>query len=251
MFLLISLFLLPLWSQERIICTHPQVCNLFPNSTYPLKLEIDPHHFEPSIGDIKKFLMADVVAIGPLSLNPWAIKIKKNRESSRKKIIEISIPEKFKEKYGKKNSYMLDHFWLFPDILCSLVKDCQEKEANERIEKLKGLIKGKYFVLTHDALSPLLESLGANVASLRTSTHNCEAQPSSLKIIEDWKKKNRAIIWLIEENVHTFNQLKGKIGKDDITLKIDIVGKPGEDPFKVFDKLLLELEKTINDKPTS
>jgi ABC-type Zn uptake system ZnuABC Zn-binding protein ZnuA len=247
MYLILAIFL-SFPSFASITCTHPQVCNLFENSNYPFKLEIDPHHFEPSIGEIKTLLSADTVAFGPSDLNPWAQKIEINRKNSNKKNIVIEIPEEFKKKYGEKNIHMIEHFWLYPDILCSLVKDCKTKDGEQKIKNLKNLVHGKYFVLTHDALAPLFESQGAIVTSLRTSTHNCEAQPQSLKILEQWRKENRRPIWLIEENVHTFQQLKGKIGKEDLVVKIDIIGRPGENPFAVFDKIYLDLEKVLHGK---
>ena len=234
--------------QEEVTCTHPQVCNLFKNSNYPFKLEVDPHHFEPSIGEIKKLLSANIVAFGPTDLNPWALKIESSRKSAGKKNINIEIPEKFIKKYGLQNLHMIEHYWLYPDILCSLIKGCDIKMAEEKINELKKLVEGRYFVLTHDALGPLFESLGAKTTSLRTSTHNCEAQPNSLKKLEDWQKEKRRPIWLIEENVHTFEALKGKIDKSDLVAKIDIIGKPGEDPFKVYDRILLELKRVINGK---
>jgi ABC-type Zn uptake system ZnuABC Zn-binding protein ZnuA len=207
---------------------------------------IDPHHFEPSIGEIKNLLSADVVAFGPSDLHPWALKIEKSRKEAGKKNINIEIPEEYKKKYGYKNAHMLEHFWLYPDILCSLVQGCDKKLAEEKINELKQLIQGRYFILTHDALAPLFESLGAHTTSLRTSTHNCEAQPKSLKKLEDWQKQKRNPIWLLEENVQTFEQLKGKIGKSELMVKVDILGKPGENPFSVYDKIFLELKRVIN-----
>ena len=235
--------------QEIVTCTHPQVCNLFQKSSYPFKLATDPHHFEPSIGEIKILLSATTVAFGPSDLNPWALKIEDNRKAAGKKNINIEVPEEFIKKYGKKNIHMLEHFWLYPDILCSLVNGCDQKMAETKISDLKKLIEGRYFILTHDAMGPLFESLGANVSSLRTSTHNCEAQPNSLKKLEDWQKEKRHIIWMLEENIHTFEQLKGKIDKKDLVVKIDILGKPGENPFSVYDKIFSELKKAINGNP--
>jgi len=248
---ILMLFLLfPLLSrgQDVITCTHPQVCNLFENSSYPFKMAIDPHHFEPSIGEIKMLLSASTVAFGPSDLNPWAQKIEGNRKAAGKKNIKIGVPDEFIKKYGKKNIHMLEHFWLYPDILCSLVKGCDQKIAQTKISDLKTLVEGRYFVLTHDAIAPLFESLGANVTSLRTSTHNCEAQPNSLKKLEDWQRDKKNIIWLLEENIHTYEQLKGKIDKKDLLVKIDILGKPDENPFSVYDKMFSELKKAINGK---
>lgn len=233
-------------AEDLVTCTHPQVCNLFEKSTYPFKLEVDPHHFEPSIGEIKTLLSANIVAFGPSDLHPWALKIEKSRKEAGKKNINIEIPSEFIKKYGIKNAHMLEHFWLYPDILCSLIKGCDKKLAEEKINSLKNLIQGRYFILTHDALAPLFESLGAQVTSLRTSTHNCEAQPKSLKKLEDWQKEKRQRIWLIEENVQTLQQLKGKIDKSDLVAKVDILGKPGENPFTVYDKIFMELKKVIN-----
>lgn len=211
-------------------------------------MAIDPHHFEPSIGEIKMLLSASTVAFGPSDLNPWAQKIEDNRKAAGKKNIKIGVPDEFIKKYGKKNIHMLEHFWLYPDILCSLVKGCDQKIAQAKISDLKNLVEGRNFVLTHDAIAPLFESLGANVTSLRTSTHNCEAQPNSLKKLEDWQRDKKNIIWLLEENIHTYEQLKGKIDKKDLLVKIDILGKPGENPFSVYDKMFSELKKAINGK---
>jgi hypothetical protein len=242
---LIFFFFLDAMGSTVITCTHPQVCNLFENSVLPLKLNMDPHHFEPSLGEVKALLSAEVVAFSPRGLNPWEEKIRLAREEKKQKNILLEIPDNFKQKYESRSA--INHFWLYPEILCYLKekygkRPCPGGLVKEKLEQFHNLVQGKRFFLTHDSMKPLFVKSKAEVLFLRTSLHDCEVQPESLKYLEIWKKDGRPIVWILEENAPTFEGIKEKIGKKDSVIKTDLLGKPSEDSFAVYDRLISKLK---------
>ncbi|RLA64434.1 MAG: hypothetical protein DRQ88_03695 [Epsilonproteobacteria bacterium] len=242
-----------------ITCTHPQVCNLFTGEkNFPLRTNVDPHHFEPTLKEIKTLMKADILVLAPLEISPWAQKIAKKRIG---KTYTLKTPPKFFTKYQTKNSEALAHFWIYPDILCHQSKElmgtgldlaelnCSVKKLQEKTSKLTKLIGGKKVIITHDALGPLFSFYGAQVLALVSAEHGYRPSIITYKKLTDWQKSKEPIIWILEKDIKTNKRILQKIASSDIKIKVDITGNIGQDPFFIWDALIKELESNLYAKP--
>jgi ABC-type Zn uptake system ZnuABC Zn-binding protein ZnuA len=221
---------------------------------------MDPHHFEPSLKEIKALMQAKVLVLAPKGINPWAQKLVSKR---LEKTYTLTIPTKFFDRYKTKNDEALAHFWMYPDILCHFKNDlkktgktlkeldCSAEALKTRNQKLTKLIGNKKIVITHDALSPLFTFHGAKVLALVESDHGHRPNVSTYKKLADWQKKDEQIIWLLEKDVKTNNKILQKIKSSDIKLNLDITGNINQDPFFIWDALIKELESKLYAKPNS
>lgn len=224
---------------------------------------MDPHHFEPSLKEIKSLIDAKTLALAPAGINPWAIKIAQKRIGKDLKTLQLKVPQKFFTKYQTKNTEALAHYWVYPDILCYLKNemqgkglsinefDCSEEKVLSQTQKLTKLIGGKRIVITHDALAPLFTHSKALVLTLVSSEHGHRPDLSTYKELADWQKDKEKIIWLLEKNIKTNKNILKKIKPSDIQIKIDITGKINQDPFFIWDELIKELESNVYANPNS
>jgi len=255
-----------------ISCTHPEICRMADiiikqdkNQVLTLSniiiLNGDPHEFEPSITDAKKLMEAKTLLVGPMELNPWMKKISFLRSNNSNLLtIKLNLPEFSQKIYPGKETEPFGHFWLYPQIYCQLKKDLakelklsfQNCEALEIEKKLKeNLIKIKMpIILTHDALLPLLKALSINknnIFAIKGSSHHEEASASSIKKIYDALKAPR-VVWVLEDNITTPENIKSKIRKNDIILSIDTAKSPSDSSvdFALLENLnnkLIEINK--------
>ena len=219
---------------------------------------MDPHHFEPSLKEIKSLMGAKVLVLAPVGLNPWAQKIINKRTD---KTYSLKIPESFFTKYKTKNDEALAHFWMYPDILCHLQNElknsgelikktnCSKESIEEKNQKLTKLIGGKKIIITHDALSPLFTFHGAKVLALVESNHGHRPNLSTYKELHHWQKSKEKIIWILEKDIKTNKKIQQKIRNSDILIKFDITGNVNQDPFFIWDALIKELESKLYANP--
>jgi ABC-type Zn uptake system ZnuABC Zn-binding protein ZnuA len=211
----------------------------------------DPHEFEPSIQDIKKLVSAQTLLVGPMELNPWIKNIEKLRSKEKKlKTFNLPLPQFSINEYPTKETEALGHFWLYPKIYCQLKSQLSavfkiSKPISCNFEKIESELRTDLknikspIVLTHDALLPLLKKLSVNsnqIIAIKGSSHHGEVPASAIKKVYDALISPK-IIWILEDNIATAENIKNKIRPTDIILKIDTAKSPTAD----IDFSLLEL----------
>lgn len=223
----------------------------------------DHHHYEPNSNVIKTFIQAPLLVTGPKALHPWLTAIAKKRDQSLK-TIDARIDIKFSEIYQSKNTEVLAHFWLYPEIACDFLAQYQQKlkknqikinsvTENECLNKFKSnwnslVLSAKKIkmpiVLTHDALIPLFKTLNLNVLALKGSNHHEEISPDAVKTLYK-ETKNTRLIWIQEDGFEIPVAIKRLIKNNDIIIKLDTNGKSGDDVADVIKKIALNLDKSI------
>ncbi|MBT7609345.1 MAG: zinc ABC transporter solute-binding protein [Bacteriovoracaceae bacterium] len=236
-------------NKEIISCTHIQVCNALKfvmgeNSNFFIKNLInnqheDPHHFEPSVGDIKALMKADFLVLPPHTLQPWLKNIERKR-SSQKKTYQII----------EKNS----HFWLDHNSLCSVISqvsamlptkvvDVDKSCHNTKKHKLSIKLKKYVFILLHDSMGTYFKELSLRYVALKGHGHLESYTTSSLKNILKIKKNNANIVWIYEKQIPIPESLTQYVSKTDTIIKINTLGRLGTSPFEVLNQINKELGK--------
>jgi ABC-type Zn uptake system ZnuABC Zn-binding protein ZnuA len=239
--------------KKTISCTHIQVCNalsfvLGPDNSYVVKNLIDigpedPHHFEPTVGDIKKIQKAESLVLPPLSLQPWLKNVVTKIKKDPKKNITIIVAKN-------------EHFWLQYTSLCSVLKQLSQsikksiksdingwKCDNTKSGILKTKLKDKTFILLHDSLGNYFKELNLNYHALRGHGHLDTISAKSLKQVHHLVKSKAAIVWILEKQIHTPHALERYFKQDHVKLYIDTLGRLGTSPFEVINQLNKELGK--------
>jgi ABC-type Zn uptake system ZnuABC Zn-binding protein ZnuA len=227
-------------------CSHPELCRmgqiiLNENKSQDINLENiivpsgDPHEFEPSIHDIKNLIQAPNLLVGPVELNPWIKNISYQRTKEKNlKTVTFPLPDFSTAEYPTKESEALGHFWLYPKIYCHFKKLLSEELKFKNVIKCNAnLIENNILtdlkninmpiILTHDALLPLLQKLATNksqIIALKGSTHHGEVSAAAVKKVYDGLKSPK-VIWILENNIATSENIKSKIRSTDIIIKID------------------------------
>lgn len=245
------------------ICAHPQICNLL--ALLPLQKNIqtavvitgDHHHFDPNPNDIKKLILARELFHGPMSLHPWMKTVIKQRGLNKSvSNFGLTLNPEFKKQYPNASEEALSHFWLYGNIACDMLKQYENqlavkssfncRETYQKIEtELKDyFIKNKItIVLTHDALEPLFRSLGANVISLKGSSHHEEISPVAIKKLYN-ETKNQKLTWILEAGFEIPSSVRSKIQGKDRVLNIDTMGTTNQKTTLVLENILQQLQQT-------
>lgn len=252
-------------NNEKILCAHPQICNLLSiitakeNVSSVVVFVGDHHHYEPDAKVVKTFIQAPLLITGPKALHPWLNKIIKKR-SSTNVTIDAKITPTFFQKYQTNNQETLAHFWLYPDIACDILmqyknelkkinyptKEISQYECLERFKNISLKMKAitanikRPIVITHDALLPLFKSLNANVISLKGSSHHEEIAPKVVKTLSQ-ELKNNSVIWIQESGFEVPHVIKKLIKKDDLVVQVDPNGKMGENIEETLNQIALKL----------
>ncbi len=245
-----------------ISCTHAQVCNSIrlllgeSSTSYNVKNLIttkgqDPHHFDPSIKDLKSLYNAKILVLPPLGLQPWLRQVQRNRQQDKKKIT-------FTIKQKKLNQN--EHFWLNDSSLCDVLNDLKKKLLqklkikssyrlrdhwvcqNQTIKELRLKFKNKKVIILHNALTDYLKRLGIQAYSVRGKGHLEKATPKSLKLIHKLLNSSQDIIWIIEKQIHIPRKIQSLIHKKHLKININSYGKDGEKPQEVLKRLNKKLE---------
>tara|TARA_R110000868_G_scaffold163614_7_gene395878 strand:+ start:1863 stop:2660 length:798 start_codon:yes stop_codon:yes gene_type:complete len=241
-------------------CSHPQACNLVhdyiksTNSPLPsfekaIKIVKDPHHIEPNAKEIKAMYKAQVFITAPMPLNPWAKSVLKMRREQNAKVIELMSPI-------TKDKEALAHFWLYPEIACQLWTQVHEQLKLQENEPacpynfdFKQTGKTEFpIIISHDAVVPMLKSLGYDIHAIKGSGHHEEPKPQQVKAIADTVNKYKKVVWIEENNIHFPHSIEKMQRSNDTVLEIDTNGDyPGEllAPLK---NLLRQLEEHSNAK---
>lgn len=243
-------------SFAQISCTHPQVCNLVNyvsekklDLNNPVDLNIDPHHYEPTTKIIKQLISSPFLITAPLELQPWMGTIIKERFKNKKPTLVLTNLRSQKYPTDKPNTTA--HFWMYPEILCFNLDQVKLflKTANfpikevtcNNLSKPKMSLKKYTFVLTHDALEPLLLTFSAKIINLKSSNHHAEILPSTVKQIETLPNHSD-IIWLLEKNILIPDTILKKYKKaQQRVISFDLDGTIGEEPFKRYESLMVHL----------
>lgn len=277
-------------SPKKISCTHVQVCNLLEeifkenqvapsiNISLTTTIKGDPHLFDPGIEDIKTLLKVPYLVTPPYELQPWLEKIHHKRVSSpglSAQTLHLSLPAPELEKYSQHKTIELSleavsHFWLYPDILCSLKKDLTEKlkkwhfdlkkiscdlTLENSLKELSSQFQNTWILLSHDAFSPLLQRWGFSVLSLKGSGHHNEVHPDQLKKIyqllhlEKSDKKISRILWVLEKDLHHSSfMIKKQKRPQDLLIEIPTEGQIHEPPLEILRNFIQNLQKVVSDK---
>jgi ABC-type Zn uptake system ZnuABC Zn-binding protein ZnuA len=235
--------------QEVISCTHVQVCNAIQfvigtDAKYKVKNLIDtqhedPHHFEPSVGDIKSLMRAKLLVLPPLTLQPWLKGIKNKRQSPSKTYV-------LEEKNG--------HFWLDYTSLCSIINQIAtflptphlsitDSCKNTKKSLLSAKLNKNIFILLHNSMGNYFKELELEYFALKGHGHHEKYSAKSLKKVLKIKKKNKNIVWIYEKQIPVPNSLSNYVSKDDTIIKINTLGRLGTSPFEVLNQLNKELGK--------
>ncbi len=239
-----------------IVCTHPQVCNLVSPlldlTKVDLKVgvtpEADPHAHEIGPKEIKNLIKADIVLAPGTELQHWLHSIEKRRK--RPTFI-------YRPTHHKKS-----HFWLYPNEICkaynyfakALEKTIKLKKNDSFCEKLNlqskakialKKLQNKTIILTHDAAEQLLLDNNIKVLSLKGSGHHDEVDINALKKLSKLQKskKSKEIVWVIEKGIHIPSTIMSRIRKDELIIKVDILGTLNHKPFQVINTLLESINK--------
>lgn len=274
--IILNLLSLNAFAGSTIFCSHAELCKMLnrialENKITDLKTNTlvsisgDPHEYEPSISEIKKLISAPILLTGPNELNPWIKKINFQRSKSlATKTIGLTLDGSYNQFYPHASAETLAHFWLYPKVYCSLkskleteliklghkltaIKKCEadtaEKLLSDALAKLNRPV-----ILTHDALLPLMNSLGSNKAHLiiaiKGSSHHEESAPLAVKKMYDALKAPR-VIWVQEIGIHVPANVLNKIRSSDTLIKIDSAKSLDDNPFSVLVELANRLNQSV------
>jgi ABC-type Zn uptake system ZnuABC Zn-binding protein ZnuA len=238
-------------TSKIIHCTHVQVCNsirftLGENKEYIVKNLIntqheDPHHFEPSVGDIKSLMKSKVLILPPLELQPWLknIKLKRSNQKGKKTLSLIEPNEHFWLGYNSLCNVLKQLAQFFPKNILSTKQTCQNSKKAHLYSKLKD----KMFILLHDSLGKYFEELNLKYFALRGHGHLEKLSTKAIKKVHLYKKIHQQLIWIYEKQISIPTSLKNYTSKTDQILTIDTLGRNGTSPFEVLNTLSKKLEQ--------
>lgn len=256
-------------SQAEWVCAHPQVCQLiadyFEASNQPvppmskaISSIADPHHIEPTSKEIKKMFNAEYFAAASDQLHPWVKSIIKMRTSESKlKTIQFSLADKEKNKYSNSNSNKeaLAHFWLYPDIICSywtqfhawLASSAQVPVCPylQQLDDLKSAAKkvNMPVIVSHDAIIPLLQSIGIKAYAIKGSGHHEEPRPEQLKALKKLIDHNPTVIWIHEKQIHFPHAISDLQRTNDKKIMIDTNGDYPQTGQRPLQQLISKLNQ--------
>lgn len=247
-------------SKPTIVCGHHQICNLtyevlasgehsFVKAVFP-DIASDPHELKIDPELLKQYFKAPYLVLVDPILAPWQSAILKERTSENTFVASISSHD-FTGRFSDARA----HFWLYSDELCHLrqglatkmaewgyklsahAHDCSPARTLIVTKKIKNGLKNHFYILTHDALAPLLEALNARFLVLKGSGHTHEIAPEVFKELHQKLNENESVSWIIETEIGLPAQLREQIRKSDRQLKIKITGRPGESTIAVLENL--------------
>lgn len=273
---ILNLLSLDVFAGSTIFCSHAELCKMLnrialENKIIDLKMYTlisisgDPHEYEPSITEIKSLISAPILLTGPNELNPWIKKINFQRSKSQAlKTIGLTLNGSYNQFYPHASAETLAHFWLYPKVYCSLkskleaeliklgykltaIKTCDADTAEKLLSNALAKLN-RPVILTHDALLPLMNSLGNSKAhpiiAIKGSSHHEESGPQAVKKMYDALKAPR-VIWVQEAGIHVPANVLNKIRSSDTLIKIDTAKSLDENPFSVLIELANQLNQSL------
>lgn len=229
---------------------------------FPFQSKGDPHHYEPNVQAIKKYLSADLFIIN-LSGDSWKNNLSQKISSNKKsdQYLDLELENDFPDLIKKYSSHSLSHFWLVPQVGCHYYKKIKNflnsKNINTKsqdcpysiIKQIKSLSKNHPWhtiILTHDATEYFFNQIEQkNLIILKSSHHGDRIKANDLKKVyqvtsSDQKKP---ILWLLESQVETPTRLKRRMRSFDDSLSINTLG----DQIKSSQDILNQLQNQVVD----
>ncbi len=249
---------------KQIVCAHHQLCNL----TLKL-LDLNEHHkvraafvnensdhHETALAPelLKIYYEAPYLILPDLALGPWLPSVLKNRKPTDTFVAQVSS-----ESITGSYPGALAHFWLYEREFCALnlelatkleawdfkLRENAQKCASARfkilMKKLKMRLKGQMVILTHNALAPLLESLGARFIILKSGAHAHEISPDVFKEVHHLLAKHEKLLWIVESEIGIPPQLSNLIRETDQQVVIKVSGHYGDSTFGPLEELNAKL----------
>lgn len=246
---LLTLFIFMIFANHakaELVCYQTQVCNLVKEllidqkivKTALLPKGADPHHYELKGKEIKDLIKATYLIAPNLHLSPWLKKIENQRNAKQ----TYFLKERQMDGFSKES---LAHFWLDPEHLCQTAKELEKVLQNWKLEtktfqcKSFGAKKSKtnVYIITHDALGPLLKKEGHLYYAIRTSGHGHVVGPKEMKKLTLFLNQHPKVTWLIETNIDLPTVIKKMYRKGDKKITINTSGEVGQPPYQVLDHL--------------
>lgn len=233
------------FAKDKIHCFHPQSCFLLNtiikdnNLVVPLNFfHGDPHHYSPSMKQIKELNSVNNLIIPPKSLHPWISDIIKSRKN--KSTLEL-LPIQSDLKLSKESK---SHFWLEFESLknnLNLIKEFLLKN-NIKIKdnyhifdkyiKKEDLLKSKFkdtlFVITHDSIEPFFKKLNLSYKTLKGSHHHEDIKSSTIKKLIKSISKDVQTIWIIEKDIHIPKMIHQMIPEGSTLINWDSLGNTNQ-----------------------
>lgn len=180
----------------------------------------EPHHWEPTAGDVIKISTSQVFIFCGAGLEPWAENILKNSSNGKTTVVDSSSGVKLLQEGGEQHEgghgkeSEDPHIWLDPsnaaimvdNILSGLVKadpanrdyyTANAQSYKGRLADLDGRYRAalagariKYFVVSHDAFGYLAQRYGLEQLPIRGLTADAEPSPARMAEIVDLVRKH-------------------------------------------------------------
>ncbi len=245
---------------KTLVCAHHQLCNLTlklldeserDNITTAFQSEnSDPHEVALSPELLKIYYEAKNLILPAAELSPWLPTVIQNRTSENTFIAEVST-QQIVGKYPGAHA----HFWLYENEMCALAQnlkmklsswghkvrdsaaECSSARFQISAKKIKTALRGQYVILTHNALAPLLESLGIEFIILKTVAHAHEISPGVFKEVHSILDNHDSVLWLVESEVGLPPQLAKLIRETDHKIVVKVSGHFGQSTFAPLKEL--------------
>lgn len=259
-FLFLALIQSSLAVDTKLVCAHHQLCNLvleLLDRGEHKKLQAafvnensDPHETSLAPALLKIYYQAKYLILPDPALAPWLTSVLKNRKAMDTFVAEVSS-----ESITGSYPGALAHFWLYERELCALnqslaaklkawglklrphATECASARFRILAKKLKAGLYDQMVILTHNALAPLLESLGARFIILKSGAHAHELSPDVFKEVHQLLEKYKSLLWIVESEIGLPPQLSSLIRTEDKKVVVKVSGRYGESTFTPLEEL--------------
>lgn len=254
-----------------VTCAHHQLCNLASElltvqdqaRLKPLYPDVgsDPHELKIGPELLKSYYEAPYLLLPDPALSPWQELVLKQRSPENTFVAMVQTQSITGTYPGA-----MAHFWLYPEELCQLRQNLAQQLSAWGLEvrnsartcspartlilrkRLAQALSKQSYILTHDALAPLFESLNADFMVIKSAGHSHEIAPTVFKEIHQRLQKNKRVIWLIETEIGLPPQLRELIRPGDGQLRIKVTGRANESVFRPLENLARGLERVAQNE---
>lgn len=250
-------------AKQQVTCTHPQVCRLViwghevSETLSPQSIEaispidfssVDPHHFEPTMNDIRELIEAPVLITMPLAYQPWLRRVLRER-ARRAELKTLSLDlENWARHYPNASTEALSHFWLFPEGVCASLEQVfsfleieksptlTQTHCTKYSEELKNIFtllnkKNSHpIIISHNALAPLFNKYHVNYLALRGAGHSERISSRQIRQLEEILRQARrsehSLYWINEHQIMARRPLNQYVLETDLVLDFASDGLP-------------------------
>lgn len=249
-----------------LVCAHHQLCNLTHSLLAPSERErlitafqsenSDPHDAGLAPSLLKSYYEATYLILPDGALATWLATVLKNRGPENTFVAEVSTQYVYNPYPGAHA-----HFWLYEEETCALTQalniqlikwgfktqeesaSCSRARFKIAHKKIKTSLSNQFLILTHNALAPLLESLGAKFIILRGAGHAHEISPEIFKQVHLLLKDHPSVTWIIEKEIALPPQLASLIRDSDKKVSVKVSGNFGKSLYAPLEELTSKLEE--------